>query len=123
MLTLEELLKKAVELGAEDIFIVVGSPAACKLKREIVTLDDEMIRPENAEDYIHNIYGIAKRDIERFLKLGDDDFSFSIPGLSRFRVNSYRQRSSFAAVTFIAIVATGSVAYATGCVLLARCTM
>ncbi len=98
MLSLEELLKRAVEMGAEDIFIVVGSPAACKLKREIVKLDEEMLRPENSEDYIHNIYGLAKRDIERFLKLGDDDFSFALPGLARFRVCTYKQRGSLAAV-------------------------
>ena len=35
---------------------------------------------------------------DRFLETGDDDFSFSIPGLSRFRVNTYRQRGSLAAV-------------------------
>ena len=29
---------------------------------------------------------------------GDDDFSFALPGLARFRVNTYRQRGSMAAV-------------------------
>jgi twitching motility protein PilT len=29
---------------------------------------------------------------------GDDDFSFAIPGLSRFRVNAYKQRGSLSAV-------------------------
>ena len=29
---------------------------------------------------------------------GDDDFSFAVPGLSRFRVNAYRQRGSYAMV-------------------------
>ena len=33
-----------------------------------------------------------------FLATGDDDFSFSLPGLARFRVNAYRQRNSMAAV-------------------------
>ena len=32
------------------------------------------------------------------LETGDDDFSMAIPGLSRFRVNTYRQRGSLAAV-------------------------
>ena len=36
--------------------------------------------------------------MDRFLKEGDDDFSFSLPGLARFRVNVYRQRGSMAAV-------------------------
>jgi len=34
----------------------------------------------------------------QFLATGDDDFSFSVAGLARFRVNAYRQRGSMAAV-------------------------
>ena len=40
----------------------------------------------------------ANEDIDRFLDCGDDDFSFSLPGVSRFRVSTYKQRSSLAAV-------------------------
>ena len=36
--------------------------------------------------------------MERLLETGDDDFSFSLPGLSRFRVSTYKQRGSLAAV-------------------------
>ena len=36
--------------------------------------------------------------MERLLQTGDDDFSFSLAGLARFRVNVYRQRGSMAAV-------------------------
>lgn len=45
------------------------------------------------------IYQMANnRDISRLHNTGDDDFSFSIPGLSRFRINAYKQRGSLAAV-------------------------
>ena len=36
--------------------------------------------------------------MDTYLQVGDDDFSFAIPGLARFRVNAYRQRGSLAAV-------------------------
>ena len=36
--------------------------------------------------------------METLLRTGDDDFSFSIPGLSRFRVSAFRQRGSLSAV-------------------------
>ena len=36
--------------------------------------------------------------MDTFLACGDDDFSFAVPGLARFRVNAYRQRGSMAAV-------------------------
>ena len=31
-------------------------------------------------------------------KTGDDDFSFAIPGVSRFRVSTFKQRGSYSAV-------------------------
>ena len=36
--------------------------------------------------------------MEKLLTQGDDDFSFAIPTLSRFRVSAYKQRGSLAAV-------------------------
>lgn len=55
--------------------------------------------PDDTDRLIHQIYSMAgNRNIDPFLQTGDDDFSFSIPGLSRFRVNAYRQRGSLAAV-------------------------
>lgn len=36
--------------------------------------------------------------MDLFRQRNDDDFSFSVPGLARFRVNTYRQRGSAAAV-------------------------
>jgi len=36
--------------------------------------------------------------MDAYTKNGDDDFSFAIPGLARFRVSTYRQRGSLAAV-------------------------
>ena len=44
------------------------------------------------------LYQQAQRSPDRFLSRGDDDFSFSVGGLARFRVNTYRQRGSLAAV-------------------------
>ena len=55
--------------------------------------------PADTEILLRQIYQISNnRNFDRFLEIGDDDFSFSIPGLSRFRVNTYRQRGSLAAV-------------------------
>jgi len=34
----------------------------------------------------------------RYLETGDDDFPVTVPGLARFRVNAYRQRSTMAAI-------------------------
>ena len=44
------------------------------------------------------IYALAERDISKFEETGDDDFSFAIPGVSRYRVSTFKQRGSYSAV-------------------------
>ena len=45
------------------------------------------------------IYQLAgNRDVNDFEQSGDDDFSFAIPGLSRFRVSAYKQRGALSVV-------------------------
>ena len=59
----------------------------------------ERLMPDSTEAFIRQIYDLTRsHTIDTFLKNGDDDFSFSIPGLSRFRVSTYKQRGSLAAV-------------------------
>ena len=36
--------------------------------------------------------------MDQLLETGDDDFSFAIPGMSRFRISAYKQRGSLSAV-------------------------
>ena len=55
--------------------------------------------PEDTKKLIEDIYSIAEeRKIETLETAGDDDFSFSISNLGRFRISTYRQRGSLAAV-------------------------
>ena len=61
--------------------------------------------PDDCERLITDLYEKAGRAMDLFLQRGDDDFSFSLPGLARFRANTYRQRGSMAAV--IRVVAFG----------------
>jgi len=93
-----EHLTRAAKDGASDVFFVPGGPVSYKLDGQLTTLEQERISPQRSKAYIEQIYALAKRDMDGFLASGDDDFSFSIPGLARFRVNVYRQRGSWAAV-------------------------
>ena len=48
---------------------------------------DERLTPHDTERMIRDIYEIANNaGIEEFMRSGDDDFSFSIPNVGRFRV-------------------------------------
>lgn len=94
-----EFLTKATQIQASDIFIVSGRPLSYKKGGRVLMFDDQKMMPDRTEVLIREIYALAdRRDITRFLDSGDDDFSFAVPGLSRFRVSTYMQRGSMAAV-------------------------
>ncbi|BAK98217.1 twitching motility protein [Oscillibacter valericigenes Sjm18-20] len=95
---LKDFLEKAVDDGASDIFVVAGGPVSEKLDGHIRPLTQSRVLPDVTEQLIREVYRLANREMERFLKTGDDDFSFALAGLARFRVNTYRQRGSMAAV-------------------------
>ena len=93
-----DYLSYATDNHASDIFIIAGRPLSVKIDGKM-SIFGERLMPDDTDRLIHQIYSMAgNRNIDPFLQKGDDDFSFSIPGLSRFRVNAYRQRGSLAAV-------------------------
>ena len=98
MAELLDYLKRAVEDNASDLFIVAGGPVCEKLDKRMVPIGEERVLPNDTERMITQLYELAGRPTEQFLRDGDDDFSFSMGGLARFRVNTYRQRGSMAAV-------------------------
>ena len=98
MTDLRSYLEHAVTHHASDLFIVAGCPVSEKIERHIHLVEEKKLYPPDTEQLIREIYTLAQRPMEHYLATGDDDFSFAIPGLSRFRVNAYRQRNSLAAV-------------------------
>lgn len=92
------LLQKAVLSHASDIFIVAGLPASCRINGIIVRENDEKLMPPDTLDLLKQIYHLADdRDMSSLLEGGDDDFSFAVKGLSRFRVSAYKQRGTLSA--------------------------
>ena len=91
-------LKQAVENQASDVFFVAGKPVCQKLEGHILPMDGSRLLPPDTEAVIRGIYETAGRSMDAYRRSGDDDFSFSLPGLARFRVNTFRQRGSMAAV-------------------------
>ena len=94
---LKELLKKAYDLKGSDIFIVPFAHVTCKVKGDMIALTDDIVNAEGAEALVREAYDMANRDLSKLREEGDDDFSFSLLGLSRFRCNAYFQRGTMAA--------------------------
>lgn len=96
---IESILQKAVEKNASDIFMIPGMPLSMKINGEIHPMDEQKVFPDVMDKLIEEIYAISEnRDIAAVRKDGDDDFSFSLPGLARFRASVMKQRGSLAAI-------------------------
>jgi len=96
---IRDILSKAIEKKASDIFIIAGRPLSYKIMGDIVSQNDIPLTADDTFEIIYDIFKIAnKANIDDLSDEGDVDFSFSLSQLGRFRVSSYRQRNSFAAV-------------------------
>ncbi len=93
-----EYIKTAVAHKASDVFFVAGKPACEKVEGRIRPLSDKRLMPEDTDAILPELYEAAGRSMDLYYKKLDDDFSFALPGLARFRVNAYCQRGSAAAV-------------------------
>ena len=95
---LTELLRKAVKMGGSDVFIIPGACVEVKVEDSMLPISDERLMPRDTEALIQGKYGLAHRDQGFLERGGDDDFSFAIPEVSRFRCNTYKQRGTVAAI-------------------------
>lgn len=94
---IKTILKNAVEDKASDVFIIAGKPIAVKKNGKFTEVGERLLPPDT-ESIIREIYALAGRDVCVFEQQCDDDFSFSLFAVGRFRVNTFMQRGSMAAV-------------------------
>lgn len=95
---IKKILEDTTLTGASDLFVIAGRPLTCKNKGVMRPLDQNRLEPSDTFTFVTGIYELAGRDITHFEETGDDDFSFAIPGVSRFRVSTFKQRGSYSAV-------------------------
>ncbi len=90
------ILKRAVELGASDIHLKVGSLPVLRIKKKgLVRMEDvHPIDDRMMESFVQEIIGKNVKKMAEFEELGETDTSYSLKGVSRFRVNIYKQRGS-----------------------------
>ena len=95
-----DILVEAVRNNSSDVFIVGGLPLTYKIHGKQLRLTEEGgFTPNQTADLIFDLYEIARRNPNKIQSEdADDDFSFAIDGIGRFRVNVFHQRGSLAAV-------------------------
>lgn len=94
----KKIMYDSVQKKASDIFIIAGKPAGIKTGKKMENLDSNMVSPKISEELVYGMYLLAGRHMDVLKEKGDDDFSFAIHGLARFRVNAFKQRGTLAAV-------------------------
>lgn len=94
---LKEMLETTIGQNGSDLFIIPGSVPMMKVHGQMIPLGNERIMPETSEQLVNEIYRVADNRGKAVLEEnGDDDFSFSLQSLARFRCNVYRQRGTLA---------------------------
>ncbi|MCT4661977.1 MAG: type IV pilus twitching motility protein PilT [Tissierellales bacterium] len=102
-MTLDELLKKTVELGASDLHITVGYPPVIRLNGALEVMDEyPKLMPDVNEKLVRE--ATDEHTFKILSEVGELDSSISIKGLGRFRLNVYKQRGTYG----MAIRAVGS---------------
>ncbi|KAA0549234.1 type IV pilus twitching motility protein PilT [Bacillus sp. BGMRC 2118] len=91
---IEHILRAAFELKASDIHLTVGVQPIMRIHGELKKYGKDVLKPEDTEQMAKEI--IPDATWETFLEKGELDFSYGIPGVSRFRINAYKQRACIA---------------------------
>ncbi|MSU31289.1 MAG: PilT/PilU family type 4a pilus ATPase [Pedosphaera sp.] len=88
------ILKAAVEGGASDVHIKVGSPIVFRINRQLVPIEAPIPTVEWMDQILKVMVPIhARRRLDEDREV---DFSYFEPGVGRFRTNAFQQRGTYA---------------------------
>jgi twitching motility protein PilT len=95
-LDIKKLLQYAHEKGASDLHITVGVAPIFRIDGELRRSDIPPLTPADTEAMAKVL--IKESMYEKFVEEGELDFSYGLPGVSRFRINAYHQRGCISLV-------------------------
>jgi twitching motility protein PilT len=93
---LDNLLRMLVEREGSDLHMRVGEPPVIRIHGDLIRTDLPILKPEDVERILFAILNEERK--EKFAENMELDLSYEIKGLSRFRVNVFRQRGAIGSV-------------------------
>jgi len=95
-LDLTAILARAVQIGASDVHLTIGTPPLMRIDGDLAAVPDAApLAPDALRRTLYAI--LTQRQRERFESELELDFAYAVPGQARFRVNIYRQREAMGA--------------------------
>ncbi|MBC7326478.1 MAG: type IV pilus twitching motility protein PilT [Moorella sp. (in: Bacteria)] len=95
MLAIETILRAAAAAGASDVHLSVGLPPVFRVHGELQV--QRQWEPVDSEMIASLVRPMVGERWEVFQERGEIDLAYSLPGVSRFRVNVFQQRGSVGA--------------------------
>lgn len=92
---ISELLEKLVTQGGSDLHISSNLPPAIRVDGKLKRLDYPPLSAEDVENLLFPMLSNEQR--RRLEQEWELDFSYGLEGLSRFRVNFYKDKGNYAA--------------------------
>lgn len=89
------LLKEMKEEGASDLHIISGIAPIFRIDGQLRLRPGEKITPEQSKSLIYSL--MMENQKSEFKKKRESDFSLSVEGIGRFRINAHFQQGSVAA--------------------------
>jgi twitching motility protein PilT len=91
-----DILSAVVERNASDLHITPGVPPMLRVRGSLTPIDGlPRLTPTDTREIIYSVLNNSQR--QRLETENQLDFSYSVPGKGRFRVNAYHQRGSVSA--------------------------
>lgn len=89
---MHDLLRMMVSKEGSDLFITTGSPPAMKIDGKVATVSRQNLSPSHTQMLTRSI--MNDKQVSEFEESQECNFSISLPGVARFRVNAFVQRGS-----------------------------
>jgi twitching motility protein PilT len=93
---IDEYLREVLAKNGSDLHFVAGDPPRIRLYGELQSLREEALGQDQVRECLTEI--MTRRALQRLEELDGADFAYTIPGVSRFRVNVFRHLGGLGAV-------------------------
>ena len=94
-LMIEDLMEQLVEAGGSDLHIASGQPPYGRFSGELRPMRDDPLEEEDCNKLIFSMLNNSQRKTPE--QTWELDCAYGLKGVTRFRVNVYRQKGSYAA--------------------------